>query len=371
MESSDKIVMFFPYVAEGATTAVEKIIQSRWIGQGALVDDFEKAVIAISGAPYAAAVSHVSAAIRLALAIIDVGPGDEVITSPQACTAINHPILEQFAVPVFADIHMLTGNIDPNDIEHRITKKTKAVICTHWGGYPCDLEEIHAVASRHNLPVIEDAGDALGAYYKGTAIGNISSFTCFNFQAVQQITTAEGGMLCCHDPDHHQAALRRRWFGIDRINRTPNTAGYHDFDVDETGYGYHMTNIQAAIGLANLKDFNAILKRRRDISTRYSEALLTADGVTLFHNDDDRESACQLFTILVPRRDDFFKAMRDRKVETSIVHDRNDAYTVFGGKRSDLPHLDQFSEQFICIPLHNHLSDEQVEHVIESIGKGW
>lgn len=371
MADSNKVVMFFPYVADGAAAAVGKIIQSRWIGQGALVADFEEAVSAVTGAPHAAAVSHVSAAIRLALAIIGVGPGDEVITTPQTCTATNHPILEQFAVPVFADIHMLNGNIDPHDIEHRITGKTKAVIVAHWGGYPCDLDEIHAIAARHGLPVIEDAGDALGASYKNRSIGTISPFTCFNFQAIQQITTAEGGMLCTLDAGHHQAALRRRWFGIDRRNRTPNSAGYYDFDVNETGYGYHMTNIQAAIGIANLSDFEAILKRRRDISARYREALRTADGVTLFHDFNDRESACQLFSFLVPRRDDFFRAMRDRGVETSIVHNRNDIYTVFGGKRSDLPHLDQFSEQFICIPLHNQLSDAQIEHVIDSIGKGW
>ncbi len=367
----EKIVMFYPYVAESTSAAVDEIIRSRWIGQGKVVTRFEDKIKALLGIPHAVAVNHVSSAIRLALAIAGVDPGDEVITTPQTCTATNHPILEQFATPVFADIHMLTGNMDPYDIEHRITDKTKAVLCGHWGGYPCDLDEIHAIAQKHSLPVIEDAGDALGAKYKDRMIGTLSPFTCFNFQAIQQITSAEGGMLCTLNEADHQSALRRRWFGIDRINRTPNAAGYYDFDVKETGYGYHMTNIAAAIGLANLEEFDAILERRRRIALKYREELGRTDGVTLFNNQADRESAWQLFTIHVPRRDDFHRAMLSRGVETSIVHMRNDIYTVFGGKRDDLPHLDQFSKTFICIPLHNQLTDEQVDRVIESMRKGW
>ena len=368
---TDRIVMFFPYISDRAVSDVEKIIKSRWIGQGQIVADFEDRIKKITTAPYAAAVNHVSSAIRLTLAIIGVGPQDEVITTPQTCTATNHPILEQYAVPVFADIHMLTGNIDPFDIEHRITEKTKAIICSHWGGYPSDLDEIHAIAKKHNLPVIEDASDALGAVYKGQKIGSISPFTCLNFQAIQQITAAEGGMLCSTEEKSYQAALRRRWFGIDRVSRTPDSTGYFEFDVWETGYGYHMTNIAAAIGLANLKDFDSIISRRRDIALRYREELKKADGVTLFNAEEDRENAWQLFSIHVPRRGDFFHAMKSEGIETSIVHRRNDVYSVFGGRRDDLPHLDQFSDTLICIPLHNQLTDEHVSHVIESIKKGW
>ena len=369
--ASERIVMFYPYVADRAASDVDKIIKSRWIGQGQTVADFESRIRELTDAPFTVAVNHVSSAVRLALAIIGVAPGDEVITTPQTCTATNHPILEQYATPVFADIHMLTGNIDSFDIEHRITDRTRAIICSHWGGYPCDLDEILEIAGRRGLPVIEDASDALGAAYKGRKIGSISPFTCLNFQAIQQITTAEGGMMCSKEVESHQAALRRRWFGIDRVNRVPDSSGYYDFDVWETGYGYHMTNIAAAMGLANLEDMDSIISRRRDIAGRYREELKTADGVTLFNSEGDRESACQLFSIHVDRRDDFFRAMKSRGIETSIVHRRNDAYSVFGGRRSDLPHLDQFSDSFICIPLHNQLTDEQVSRVIDSIKEGW
>jgi perosamine synthetase len=366
-----KVVMFYPYVSESAAGAVEKVIKSRWIGQGHLVAEFENLFKEKTGVPYATAVYHVSSAIRLALAITGVGPGDEVITTPQTCTATNHPILEQFATPVFADIEHLSGNMDAHTIARRVTPKTRAILCSHWGGYPCDMDHIHAVAKDHNLPVIEDASDALGASYKGRAVGAISPFTCFSFQAVQQVTSSEGGILASTEEKHFLAAQRRRWFGIDRVRRTPNTAGYYDFDVWETGYGYHMTNVSAAIGLANLQEMEAILERRRAIARRYRKALAVTDGVTLFQNKDDRESSWQLFTIHVPRRDDFCRAMRSRGVETSIVHNRNDVYTVFGGRREDLPVLDSFSRTFICIPLHNQLTDEQVDHVIAAIRRGW
>lgn len=371
MSKEKKVVMFFPCVAETALPAVAKIIKSRWIGQGQTVADFEERVKKIFGIPHAAAVNHVSSAIRLALAITGVGPGDEVITTPQTCTATNHPILEQFATPVFADIQLMTGNLDPYDIEHRITNKTKAILCSHWGGYPCDLDEIQDIAQKHSLAVIEDASDAFGAKYKNKAVGTLSPYTCFNFQAIQQITTAEGGMLCTLDKSDFQASLRRRWFGIDRFDRKPNKSGYYDFDVWETGYGYHMTNIAAAIGLANLEELDAILERRKQIAKKYREELAKTDGVTLFNNTPDRESSWQLFTIHVPKRDDFYTAMKSRGVETSIVHMRNDVYTVFGKKRNDLPHLNQFSESFICIPLHNQMTDEHVDHVIQSMRKGW
>lgn len=372
MSSSTKhIVLFYPYVSERAIEYVEQTLQSRWIGQGATVDKFEEEFKAKIGATYAVSVNSGASAIRLALALAGVGPGDEAITSAQTCTATNHPILEQYATPVFADIQYLIGNLNPTDIEHRVTEKTKAIACVHWGGYPCDLDEIHEIASRHNLAVIEDASDALGAFYKGNAIGAISRFTCFSFQAIQQITTGEGGMLCVLNEEDYEVARRRRWFGIDRVRRKPNVLGYYDFDVWETGYSYHMTNIAASMGLAQLEDWDAIFSRRAEIAKRYRQELQRVRGVTLFESRSDRVSANQLFTMHVEKRDDFCRMIRSKGVDVSIVHMRNDLYSVFGGLRDDLPVLDKFSETHISIPLHNKLTDEDVDYVIQCIKGGW
>ena len=203
-----RIVMFYPKVSPKAAEAVRSTLSERWIGQGPRVAAFEDKIRRVTGAPYVVAVNCASAAIRLALAVSGVRPGDEVITTAQACTATNHPILEQFAQPVFADIQYLTGNLNPEDIEHRITPRTRAVICFHWGGTPCDMDEIRDITSRHALTLIEDASDALGSTYKGKPVGSLSHFTAVSFGAVQQVTTGEGGALCMLDETGFEAARR-------------------------------------------------------------------------------------------------------------------------------------------------------------------
>jgi len=371
MGSGNRIVMFYPYVSERAIQYVVETLRSRWIGQGPKVAEFEEKFKTTLRVPYAVAVNSGASAIRLALAIAGVGPGDEVITTAQTCTATNHPILEQYAKPVFADIQYLTGNVNPGDIEHRVTKRTKAIICVHWGGYPCDLDEIHEIAARHSLAVIEDASDAIGADYKGKPIGAVSRFTCFSFQATQQVTTGEGGMLCLLNEEDYEAALRRRWFGIDRKQRKPNLIGYYDFDVWETGYSYHMTNIAAVLGIVHLEDLGEIIRQRREIVQKYRESLQRVQGVRLFENTSDRTSGNQLFTIHAERRGDFCRMMTSKGVEVSVVHIRNDQYTIFGGLRSDLPTLDEFSKTHISLPLHSKLTKEDIDYIVRCIEEGW
>lgn len=363
--------MFYPHVSSEAIDAVVATLRGRWIGQGPKVEEFERRVQDACGVTHAVAVSSGAAAVRLALAIAGVQPGDEVITTPMCCTATNHPILEQFARPVFADIQYETANIDPADVARRVTDRTKAILCVHWGGYPSDLEELNAVAHGHGIPVIEDASDALGATYHGRPVGSVSPFTAFSFQAIQQVTTGEGGMLALTNPEDREAARRRRWFGIDRKQRRPNGVGYYDFDVSEPGYGYHMTDIAAAMGVVHLAELPAILSRRSAIANRYRAALSGVPGVRLLECRDDRTSAHHLFTIHVERRPEFARMMAGRNIETSIVHERNDIYAVFGGRRADLPALDRFAASQISIPLNQHLSDDDVEYVVESIRAGW
>lgn len=366
-----KVPIMRPYVSERAIASVVETLRSGWIGQGPRVTEFEERFRQLLNAPYSVAVNTCAAGLRLSLALAGVGPGDEVITTPLTWQATNHSILEQYARPVFADVQLGTANIDPSDIEHRITERTKAILCVHWGGYPCDLDELHAIARRHRLVVIEEANEALGATYHGRHIGTISRFTSFSFYAFQTLTTAEGGMLALQVQDDFEAARRRRWFGIDRVRRKPVVNGYYEYDTWEVGYGYHMTDVTAALGLAHLEDFPALLQRRQAIAERYRQALKGVPGVTLFEYRDDRTSGCGLFTMLVEQRDQFCLAMRARGVEVSVVHVRNDKYTVFGGLRQDLPNLDRVSETYISIPMHNQLTDEDVDYVIACIQRGW
>lgn len=364
-------VMFRPYITEKSIERVGQVLSSRWIGQGPLVDEFERSIERKLGIPFAVAVNSSSAAIRLALAICGVRPGDEVITTPMTCTLTNHPILEQFARVVFADIQYDSGNIDPSDVEHRITPYTKAILCTHWGGQPADLTELNEIASRHGLVVIEDASESFGATYQGKPIGSISRFTAFSFQAIQILTTGEGGLLAVRDEAGANLAKTLRWYGIDRNNRKPNVLGYYDFDITSMGFGYHMTNIAAAIGIENLKSLDAQKHHRKIVVDRYRTAFEGVPGITLLAKKHDRESSKHFFTMHIDGRDDFCRKMKENGIQVSIVHYRNDAYSVFGGLRTDLPNLDQFSRSYIGLPTHMYLSSEDVEYIIAVVQSGW
>lgn len=365
------ITMFQPYVSEAAIERVAEVLRGRWIGQGHLVDELERTIEKTMALPHAVAVNSSSSAIRLALSIAGVRPGDEVVTTPMTCTLTNHPILEQFARVVFADVQPESGNIDPGDVERRITPHTRAIVCTHWGGLPPDLFELNGVADRHGLPVIEDASEAIGATYRGTPVGAISRFTAFSFQAIQILSTGEGGLLSVRDEPGARLARTLRWYGIDRVARAPNAVGYYDFDVTSVGFGYHMTNIAAAIGLENLKSLETQRVHRRRVVERYRAGLAALAGLSLSAARPDRESSNHFFTVHVEDRERFCAKMRERGIEVSVVHWRNDAYTVFGGLRADLPGLERFSASYVGLPTHMGLSDDDVGHIIAAARSGW
>ncbi len=371
MSGTRQINMFQPFVSPTAIDRVSKVLKDRWIGQGPLVDAFEQAFEQHLAIKNAVAVNAASSALRLALSIAGVGPGDEVIASPMTCTLTNHSILEQFAVPVFADIQVETGNIDPSDIEQRITERTKAILVPHWAGNPCDLDELAAIGRRHDLAIIEDASEAVGATYRGKSIGAVSRFTAFSFQAIQILTTGEGGLLSTLSPEDAERARLQRWYGIDRKGRKANAIGYYDFDIEQVGYGYHLTNIAAALGLGNLEFLDDALTRRRKIAHLYRQSLHGVPGFRFFTEHHDRQPSNHWVSAHVERRVEFCRKLKDRGVETSIVHARNDLYTAFGGRREDLPALDRFDKTYIALPCHQGMDDEAVGHVADVIRSGW
>lgn len=366
-----RVTMFHPYVNKQARVNVDEVLRSRWIGEGEKVKEFEDALQKRFGFRHCLALNNGTAGLRLALAMIGVGPGDEVISVAQTCSATNMSILEQFATPVFADIQYETGNIDPGDIEHRITARTKAIIVVHWAGYPCDLEEIHQTAFEYELPVIEDAAHALGAYYQNKPIGTISDFTMFSLQAIKQLTTGDGGVLTVLTEGQYHEARRRRWFGIDRVNRRQQADGYVYWNQSEAGYKYHMNNIAAAIGLGNLEDYNVNQVIRDAYAEAYRQQLKNTAGVVLFEHKSDRRSANWLFTLHVQERKHFVKMMKSKGVETSVVHIRNDMHDIFGPLRMDLPITAEYAQTNISIPLHNRMEWADVNYVIKCVKEGW
>jgi perosamine synthetase len=362
---------FHTHISSRAVDLAAETLRSGFVSEGRRVREFEKELERLLGLTRPVAVNSGTGALHLALAVAGVGPGDEVILPPQTFVASGLAILMCGAKPVFADVQPDTGNLDPKSLRAWITPRTKAIMPVHWGGYPCDMDEINTIAREHNLAVVEDAAHALGATYKGRPVGSISRFTAFSFQAIKHLTTGDGGALCCLQEDDYRAARRRRWFGIDRERDLPSILGERVYDLDAVGFKYHMNDLAAAVGLGNLPDIPMNLARQRQIAALYRHQLAAVPGLTLLECRADRESSCWIFTVLVERREEFVRMLKSRAIPTSVVHQRIDRNMVFGGIREELAGQAFFDARQIALAVHVGMTDEDVTKVIGGVASGW
>jgi dTDP-4-amino-4,6-dideoxygalactose transaminase len=369
-DKQGNVVLFYPHIPAKAIEMVTKVLKSRWIGQGPLVDKFEREFAGrFTGQCPTLAVSSGTEALHLAYILAGVEEGDEVITPVFTCTATNVPLLYIGAKIVFADIQPDTLNVDPADIRRRITSKTKAIVCTPYGGLPCDMAELRAIADEHGLRLIEDAAHGLGATYRGQSVGGISDFTMFSFAAVKAITTGDGGMLAMRDASLLGKAQRLRSAGIDRKAKQ---SGVWQNDIFEVGYRYQMSDIAAAIGLAALEEFDRILVHRRALLEEYERGLTGIPGLELVGTRaKDRTHASWLCSVLVEKRESLQTKLREHMIESSQVHYRNDRYSIFGGRRPDYPNMDAVEDKYLQIPLHPRMNAADVRRVCAVIRAGW
>jgi len=359
-----------PHLTEEVIQEVVKTLRSGWLGQTPRLFKFEEEFRKMGEFKYAIAVNSCTSSLRLALHLAGVGPNDEVITTPNTFVATNTAILEQFAKPVFADIKYSSGNIYAWDMEEKITKKTKAIMIVHFMGYPCDLDSIYGIADTHNIPVIEDAAQAVGATYQGESIGS-REYGCFSFQVVKQITTGDGGMFTTNNEDIYESALRASWFGFTKKERSNSArTGVCNYDIPEVGFKYRMNAINASMGLAQLPYLPTVLVQRRLKAELYRTYLEDVDGVDLFEDAIWKKGACYMFPIHVERRPQFLKMMKEAKIEAFVHNFRNDRFSVFGGQQ-DLPNMKRFDETYVCLPLHHEVSIEDIHYITYKIGKGW
>lgn len=370
-QKNNAIRMFVPFMSLDISESLEPVLRSGWIGEGPKVHEFETKLSRIVGVPHVVTVNSGTSALHLALVLAGVQRGDEVITTAQTMLATSSSILQQGAKPVFADIQYETGNLSPTSIEKKVTKKTKAILVVHWGGYPCDMNEIHRIAKKHNLIVIEDAAHALGATYHNKPIGSLSPLTTFSFQAIKLITTGDGGAIAIKSSRTFNQARRLKWFGIDRDKRKASELGEPLFNVSELGYKYHMNDINATIGLCNLTHLRNLLRQRRKNAKRLNSALNKIQGITPHLQAPDRQSAYWLYLVHVEKRLNFIRMMKDRGIETSVVHSRIDSNSIFGGLTQELEQLESYNKTHLALPIHNSLTDEDVSYMIDTIRSGW
>lgn len=352
-----KIPLFWPYITDDIKLAVLDTLATRWIGQGPKVDEFEKEMGEKFNIDYPLMVNSGTSALELAYDLVGIKPGDEVITTPLTCTATNIPLLRRGATLVWADINPDTLCIDEIDVARKITDKTKAIVNVNLGGIKNNIEGF-------KVPVITDSAQATG-YTNG-------DYVIYSFQAIKHFTTADGGMLCSPDEATHKRAKLLRWFGIDRDKkRAYDWQAYKDremtFDIQHLGYKFQPTDIDAAMGLAGLRDYDDIIKHRRTIFDIYKAELDGYKGIKVV---DGEENIHWLATLLVEDRDKFSKILNDAGIESNLVQVRNDIYSVFGGERQDLPNMNAVEDKYISIPLHHRVDLDVVFYIIDTIKKG-
>jgi len=363
----EAIPLFKVFMPESVMEPLREVLFSGYIGEGPRAAEFERGLASWFGSRNILALNNGTAALHLALRLSDVGHGDEVISTPVTCVATNEPVLACGADIVWADINPDTGNIDPADIKRKITARTKAVMAVHWGGYPCDLDEINALAATRGLKVIEDACHAFGAVYHGSPVGSHSDFVCFSFQAIKEITTVDGGALVCKSTSDRERGRLLRWYGIDRSQKRRDYRC--EEDIAEYGYKFHMNDVTASIGLEQLKYVAGNLAKTRAHAARYDEAFKGLKTVKPLRYADDRLSSYWLYTLRVPDRHRFTGVMQKARVTVSQVHARNDTHSIFDRFKTDLPGANEFTSEHICIPVGWWLSHRDLDRIIDAVAQ--
>lgn len=364
------IPLFMPHMPRGAVDQVTQTLGTRWIGQGPKVSHFEKRFSAelVAGLT-SLAVGSGTDALHLAYLLAGISEGDEVLVPLFTCTATNIPLLYLGAKPVFVDIDPGTLNMSVEDARRRVTERTKAIVCVHYGGLPCRMDDLRNLADEIGVPIIEDAAHALGAQWRGEPIGAISEFTMFSFQAIKHITTGDGGMLTLRDESLRKKAERIRWFGIDRSKKQ---LGVWENDITEVGYKYQMTDIGASLGLAALDEWESTLAFRQELLSLYLNLLDGfSDVKVLSKPEPESVHAAWLMTIAVDERKNLQKKLLEAGIESNQVHYRNDRYSIFGGRSDDFPNMDALENHYLVLPLHTRMSSEDVSRVVDTIRSGW
>lgn len=348
----DRIEVFRVLMSPNAKHRVGDVLDSGYIGQGEQVERFERAFGEAVGA-YAPPLSlnSCTSAIDLALHLCDVGAGDEVVTTPITCTATNSHIAHRGARIVWADVAPQTGNLDPASVARLVTWRTKAVIAVDWGGRACDYAALRAAAP--GVPIIQDAAHA----FLGALGGD---YVCWSFQAIKALTTSDGGALLT-PPAQLERGRLLRWFGLDRRSSADFRCAQ---DIRAIGFKYHMTDVNAAIGLANLELAIRGVHTARENAQYYCDWLSGLPGVIV--PPYDRACSYWLFTILVEDRADCMAYLAERGIASTQTHRRNDVHTAFraaSDTRIALPGAQYFDDHQVAIPVGWWIAEEQREYI--------
>ena len=369
------IPLFKVSMSEKVIKPLNEVLLSGYIGQGKKVEELESILCNYFNNPFCITLNSATSGLKLAYRLLNLQPGDEVLTTPLTCTATNWPILDNSLNIKWIDVDETNYNLDLNDLRRKISKNTKAICLVHWGGYPVDLNELKKIQKEAKskfgnfIPIIEDCAHAMGSQFNKKMLGNHGNICVYSFQAIKHFTTGDGGLIILPNEELYKRAKMLRWYGIDRETNSKDFRC--EKDIKEWGYKYHMNDINATIGIHNFPLSLERSKKYIENSTYYDEQLKDVEKVTILTKQKDRKSACWIHTIKVKDRDLFMQLMKEKQIMVSKVHQRNDIHSCVSKYKSLLPNLDKLSEEMICIPNGWWVTEEDREYIISSIKEGW
>ena len=370
-----------PKITQKEINEVVATIKSGWLGTGPKTKLFEKNFGTYVHAKHAIALNSATAGLHLALDVLGIKAGDEVITTPLTFPSTANVIVHHHAVPVFADIDQKTWNINPSEIEKKITKRTKVIIPVDLHGRPCEYDRIMKIAKKHRLYVIEDAAHAAEAWYKDKKIGSIADFTAFSFYVTKNIMTGEGGMLTTNNKVWAEEARIRSLHGISKDAwKRYSSSGYSPYETLYPGYKYNMIDLMASFGIHQLANVENNLKTRQNYWAMYDEAFSRVSEVTLpAPETSNTRHARHLYAILLHldqlkiSRDYFIDALNKEGVgcgvHFSALHLHNYYSKTFGYKSGDFPVSEYVGERTVSLPLSPAMSKQDIEDVIAAVKK--
>lgn len=375
----EKMLVFGqPLISDDEIAEVTDSMQKCWLGTGPKVHEFERDFAAYKDSKYAAAVNSCTAALHLACLALDLKPGDEVITSSMTFCATVNAIIHSGATPVLADIDPVTRNIDPEEIAARITPRTRAILVIHFAGVPCDMDRIMPLAREKDLAVIEDCAHAIETEYHGRKTGTFGEFGCFSFYATKNITTGEGGMVISA---HEEWINRIKVMALHGLSQDAwkrfSDEGYKHYFVMDRGFKYNMMDLQAAIGLHQLRKIEEFWLRRQEIWRRYLTAFADLPLGMPPAGDDGNRHAYHLFTITLDEqrtgisRDKFLEEMTRRNIGVGVhylaIPEHPYYQRTYGWEPNDYPHARDYGRCTVSLPLSPKLTDDDVNDVIMAV----
>jgi len=367
------------WLDEEDISAVVAVLRGDFITQGPAIQEFEAKVANYVGAKYAVAFANGTAALHGACFAAGIAHGDEVITTPITFLASSNCILYQGGTPVFADIDMDTYNLDPNQVEMLITKKTKAIIAVDFSGQPVEIDRLNMIAKDHNLVLIEDAAHSLGASYQGAKVGSWADMTMFSFHPVKHVTTGEGGVIVTNNENYYRLLQLFRNHGFTRDPKEMmNNEGPWYYEMHSLGYNYRMTDLQAALGASQMNKLDSFVKRRREIAELYNKELAGIEGLILPFQHKESNSSWHIYVtrwlpeVLNGTRKEFFEALRKLNIGVNVHYIPvylQPYYQKLGYESGLCPNAESYYKTAITLPLYPRMTEQDVKDVISAVRK--